>query len=90
MKQLSKEFDGRGEVKQHRFVQLAANDLGYIYEVYPPEGRSYFEVFKKKENTQFDCVSYPSSNAFGTWAWTTPSASRARRIFEGFTPPLPR
>lgn len=84
MKELEKEFEGKGEVKGRRFVQLASNDAGYLYEVVPHDGStSWFEVFKRKVNTYFDCISFPTSKAFGLWAWTTPSASRARELFEG-------
>ena len=85
MKQLEEEILGRGEVSGTRFVQRAANDYAFIYECFPPEGKPYFEIFKRKENNQFDCVSYPTSKAFGLWAWCAVSAKRARKIFERIT-----
>ena len=69
MRQLKKEFDGRGQVKGFRFTQIKKESYGYIYEV-GNNGSKHYEVFKHIENTQFDCVSYPTNKAFGIWAWT--------------------
>jgi hypothetical protein len=33
-------------------------------------GRIHYEVFKRKENTLYDCISYPTDKAFGKWAFT--------------------
>lgn len=85
MKELQKEFDGRGEVKGTRFVQRLANEYAFLYECFPDNSAPYFEVFKRKENNYFECVSFPTSKAFGRWAWTTHSASRAREIFDNIT-----
>ena len=47
-----------------------SNDLGYIY-VQSDNGKTVaFEVFKRKINTYFNCVSFPGNEAFGQWAWT--------------------
>lgn len=80
MKELERIFIGRGEVRGVEFRQIEANDKGYLYEVVNGD-RIYYEVFRRKENTQFNCVSYPSAKAFGNWAWTTASLDRANEIF---------
>ncbi len=68
MQDLKTEFTGRGEVKGFIFTQKNKSEKAFIYEV--NTGNSiHYEVFKRKENTQFNCISYPSSKAFGIWAW---------------------
>lgn len=80
IKELEKRFIGRGEVKDFNFEQVAANGHGYIYRVDGTSG-GYYEVFKRREVETFDMidgvrhitgkkVAYPSSKAFGIWAWT--------------------
>lgn len=81
MKQLEKEFIGRGEVKGFRFTQINKSDLAYLYEV-DCDGSIHYEVFKHKENTQFNCVSYPKTNSFGVWAWTKGTLQEAVEKFE--------
>lgn len=76
MKQLEKEFIGKGEVKNFKFTQLKASETAFIYEV-NNDGSIYYEVFKRKENTQFNCISYPSSKAFGVYAWTIKNLNSA-------------
>jgi hypothetical protein len=80
MKELEKEFIGKGEVRGFQFEQVQANDNGYIYKV-QHIGEPYYEVFKRKENTQFDNISYPSSKAFGVWAWWYSSLEKAMTKF---------
>ena len=43
-----------------------------------------FEVFKHKENTQFDCVSYPGNEAFGQWAWSCRTIDAALKLLNSF------
>ena len=81
MKQLQKQFEGRGEVKGYSFNQLFATDKAYIYALSDENGISHYEVFKHVENTQFNCISYPRSNSFGIWAWCTKSIERAMDKF---------
>tara|TARA_R110000764_G_scaffold55229_1_gene120618 strand:- start:70 stop:321 length:252 start_codon:yes stop_codon:yes gene_type:complete len=69
MKQLQKEFIGKGQVKGFKFTQIKQNENGYIYEV-KANGLIHYEVFKHVENTRYECVSYPSNKAFGLWAKT--------------------
>jgi hypothetical protein len=81
MKQLEIKFTGRGQVKGFIFTQINKSENAYLYEV--NTGHSiHYEVFKHKENTQFDCVSYPSNKAFGVWAWSCTKLQRALEKFE--------
>ena len=80
MKELEKEFEGRGEVSGRIFKQKLANDNAYLYEVIAEDGSVYYEVFERKINTQFNCVSYPKSNSFGSWAW----CFKCRTVSESF------
>lgn len=69
MKQLRKEFDRKG----FHFKQLRANGKAYVYSVMDPsdpDWPEWYEVFYHRENTQYDCVTYPSDERFGEWAWT--------------------
>jgi hypothetical protein len=70
MKELKKQFDGIGEVKGYKFTQICKTSKGFLYEVSSGGVITHYEVFKRKINTRFDCESYPSSKAFGVWAWT--------------------
>jgi hypothetical protein len=76
MKQLEKVFTGRGQVKGFIFTQIKQNNKAFIYEV-NDNNRTYYEVFKRKENTQYDCISYPSNKGFGVWAWTCMTLDKA-------------
>jgi hypothetical protein len=76
MKQLEKEFMGRGEVKGFKFTQLFASSAAFLYKVCSGSSERY-EVFLRKENTQFECISYPSSKAFGVWAWSFQTLEKA-------------
>ena len=77
MKELQEQFIGRGQVKGFAFTQIKKTASYYIYEV-KSEGTKYYEVFKRMENTRFGCVSYPTNNAFGTWAWTYLDLNKAK------------
>jgi hypothetical protein len=69
MKELKEYFTGRGQVKGYIFNQIKRTEYAYLYEV-KENGRIHYEVFKRKENTLYDCISYPTDKAFGIWAWT--------------------
>lgn len=71
MKELVQNFEGRGEVKGFNFKQILVSDKSYLYEVTNEFNNIHYEIFERKENHQFDCVSYPKSNSFGIWATTT-------------------
>jgi hypothetical protein len=80
MKELECEFTGKGQVKGFLFTQLKSNHNAYLYEV--KDGKlTHYEVFKRKENIRFNCVSYPKNNSFGVWAFTTRDYNRALQIF---------
>ncbi len=83
MKQLQQQFQGRGEVKGYTFTQIRVTDLGFIYSK-ELNGSLSYEVFKRKENKRFDCISYPTSNSFGVWAWDCKSLERAEEILNRF------
>ena len=79
MKQLQQQFQGRGEVKGYTFTQIRVTDKGFIYSK-ELNGSLSYEVFKRKENKRFDCISYPTSNSFGIWAWDCKTLERAEEI----------
>lgn len=70
VKELEKEFLGRGEVRGFSFKQLHKNDTGYMYKVNTPFLTCHYEVFQRKINRRYNCVSYPQSASFGISAWT--------------------
>ena len=84
MKELKTDFIGRGEVKGFEFTQLKKTEFGYIYAVNTGD-RVHFEVFKRKENRKFNCISYPKTKSFGVWAWTVGSMERACEILNTFS-----
>jgi len=79
MKELNEYFSGRGQVKGYVFNQISKTKRGYLYEV---RGKDtiHYEVFKRRENSMYNNVSYPSDKAFGIWAWTTPNLKKAKEI----------
>jgi hypothetical protein len=81
MKELQKTFSGKGEVKGFKFTQIKATNNGYLYEV-DVDGDLHYETFKRVENSRFDCVSYPTSKAFGIWAWSFTSKEKAQNKLE--------
>jgi hypothetical protein len=76
IKQLELNFTGKGEVRGFKFTQLRQTVSAYLYEVNTGDSK-YYEVFKKKINKRYDCISYPTSKAFGIWAWTYPNLNSA-------------
>ena len=81
IKPLPKQFQGRGEVKGYLFTQIRQTDKAFIYEV-SSSGRKHYEVFLKKVNHRFACISYPTSYAGGIWAWTYMSLETAIKKFD--------
>jgi hypothetical protein len=73
-------FKGRGEVKGYLFTLLGMTDKAFLYEVSRGDGKHY-EVFIKKINRRFACVSYPTSKSFGIWAWTFEDIKSAIKKF---------
>ncbi len=82
MRELKDQFEGKGEVKGFTFTQIKKTENGYIYKVEREGYPTRFEVFKRRINKQFDCVSYPKSKSFGIWAWCCRSICRANQILE--------
>lgn len=80
VKELPLTFFGRGEVRGRKFTQIKRSDLAYLYQI-NLNGVIYYEVFKRRQNHLFGNITYPSSHAFGRWAWTTFSIERALQIF---------
>lgn len=78
MKELELKFTGRGEVKGFLFEQVYGAPV-YVYRVSrgSREVFEYYEVFERRENTQFNTVSYPSSKSFGIWAYYCGSLGKA-------------
>jgi hypothetical protein len=81
MKQLETNFIGKGQVKGFIFTQIKKSKCAYIYKVHTGYSEHY-EVFKHKENSHFNCVSYPSDKAFGIWAWSCSNLDKALIKFE--------
>ena len=84
MRELKKEFDGRGQVKGFRFTQIEQNHKAFIYQV-DNNGTKHYEVFKRVENTRYNCVSYPTYKAFGIWAWSYFDFNNAIAKFQELT-----
>ena len=80
MKELDECFKGKGQVKDFLFTRVMNNEYGYIYRVYA-DGRTHYEVFKRRENSMFNCVSYPTDKSFGVWAWTYRDVISASKKF---------
>ena len=70
MKELEINFTGRGEVRGFEFHQVYKDMFGYIYQVNTPFGSTHYEVFERKVNSRYNTVTYPSSKAFGRYAFT--------------------
>lgn len=81
MKQLEQNFIGRGEVKGFIFTQINKSEKAFIYKV-DCDGCEHYEVFKRKENKQFNCISYPKTGSFGLWAWTYKDLQKALNKFD--------
>ena len=69
MKQLESNFIGKGEVRGDHFSLLGMTDRAFIYQR-TGCGVIHYEVFQKKLNSRFGCISYPTSRGFGIYAWT--------------------
>ena len=82
VRELERNIKGRGEVNGHSFTQIRKGFRAYLYRVDTEEGLTFYEVFKRRENKTFSCISYPTSKAFGVWAWTTRDIERAQQRFE--------
>ena len=52
------------------YRQIRKNEKAYIYSQSLNGKIIAYEVFEHKVNQYYNCVSFPTSNAFGVWAWT--------------------
>ncbi len=82
MKPLAKEIKGRASKKGMLLKQLKASKHAYLYECTGENFNTHYEVFKHKENNYFNCVSYPSDEMFGKWAWSFNKLSEALHEFD--------
>lgn len=82
MKELEESFIGRAEVRGFLFKQVLKSDKGYLYRVDSTDSAHHYEVFERRENSQYDCVTYPSGKAFGKYAWTYKDYILAMERFE--------
>ena len=78
--ELKKEFIGKGQVRGFMFTQIEKSNKAYIYRI-EADKLTHYEVFTHKWNNRFNCVSYPTNNAFGVWAWTYRNLDKAMDKF---------
>jgi len=74
MKDLDKEIKKAG----FTYIQVFADTSWYIYSQHLNGQEVGYIVFRRKENSKFNCVSFPGDNAFGLWAWQTWSFELAK------------
>jgi len=96
MKQLEKEFIGGGDVKGFKLKQLKANGYVFLYEINTGYSKHY-EVFEHRETKESDNIisgvevhfnakiTYPSSKAFGVWAYCCDDLDRANMRYNELT-----
>ncbi len=77
---LQQQFTGKGEVKGFEFTQIQQSKKAYIYKV-DTRCSTHYEVFKKKAKTNSVRHCYPTSKAFGLWAWTYHDLDKAVNKF---------
>lgn len=81
MKELKESFIGKGQVRGFQFTQVKKTEFGYIYKV-DTKNTICYEVFQRRVNSRYNCISYPSNKSFGVWAWTVNSLDKANSILE--------
>jgi len=79
IKELKTDFTGIGQVRGFQFTQISKTNSAFLYLINTGD-RIYYEVFRKRINHRYGCISYPTDKAFGIWAWTTPNIERAFKI----------
>jgi hypothetical protein len=84
IKPLPIKFAGSGEVKGYDFTLICKTKWGFCYEVKLDGIKPHYEVFIRKINKRFRCESYPTSKAFGIWAWTFKTKDKAIRKLYSF------
>lgn len=83
MRELKEVFEGKGQVKGFKFTQIKKTEYAYLYRVDTKTSKHY-EIFERRENTRFNCVSYPSNKAFGVWAKITSDYNTALGFLDDF------
>lgn len=81
IRELERVIYGEGEVKGFLFRQISVTNRAFLYQVDSGSG-IYYEVFRKRVNHRFGCVSFPTSKAFGIWAWTYEDLNKAIKKFK--------
>ena len=80
MENLDKNIIGKGEVKGFLFTQIQKSDKAYVYKI--NTGKTiHYEVFEVVKKTNSKRHSYPTSKAFGIWAWTFKKIEKAIEKF---------
>lgn len=79
IRDLKTDFTGVGQVRGFKFTQIRKTKSAFLYLIDTGD-RIYYEVFRKRLNRRFACISYPTDKAFGIWAWTTPDITVAFEI----------
>jgi hypothetical protein len=80
MKNLDQVIRGKGEVRGFVFTQIQKSHKAYIYQV--DSGASiYYQVFKVTHKTNSKRHCFPTSKAFGVWAWAYISLDKANEKF---------
>lgn len=70
-------FFGRGEVRGFSFTPLEEHENAIIWQV--QDGNfTYYEVWLKRWNPRFNCLSKPGSKSFGHTAWTYTDLQKAK------------
>lgn len=65
------------------YKQIMNSLKAFIYKVTDTEtDHIYYEVFERRYNRYFDCISYPTDKAFGKWAWCISRGNDNRKAFE--------
>lgn len=82
LKELETKFEGKGEVRGFTFEQIQKSKKAYLYKITNVFGQTHWEVFRRKINKQFNCVSYPRAKSFGDWAWCFTDFQMAINKFE--------
>ncbi|MDR4951555.1 hypothetical protein REB14_05065 [Chryseobacterium sp. ES2] len=82
IKNLPNQFIGIGEVKDSVFTKIKESDKAFIFEVNNGCSKNHYEVFRRKAKTNSVCYCYPTSKAFGYWAWCPSTLEKALEIFE--------
>lgn len=67
------------EIKKNgfKYKQVFKNEIGFVYAQHLGGKIIAYEAFYRKENTMFNCVSFPGNEAFGLWAWSCGTIERA-------------